>query len=128
MKEKSGAEQIAEIIGLKEERVVVGGEKQVTLRLRPLSLKDYIELTQTDFGTSLEALLHQAHVCAQRGGYEGTKEQLAELIEGDEIIALETAVENLAPLLMARGRQRLGLPVAPVEAPAPEGSSEPSGE
>ena len=127
MAQESGVEQIAEIIGRKTETVMVGGG-EVTLRLRPMRLVDYIELGQQDFATSLESLLYQAHVCAVRGGFEGTKEELAGLIEGDEIIALEQAVETLAPLLMARGRARMGLAPAETDAAADATSRVPTGD
>ena len=102
-------EQLAEVLGIKSHTMKVnGGAAEITLR--PLSLANQVELAKTEFASDVEQTLRALYLSAKRGGFSGTEEQLAEWMEGDEILEAGDALEKLAPLSAREGRRMLGLP------------------
>lgn len=114
-------EQLAEALGLKSYPMNVnGGDTEIVLR--PLSLAAQIELAEGDFTSETQQTARALFLSAKRGGYVGTQAELADLLEGDEILEASEALAKLAPLSAKEGRRILGLPD-----PAVAAGTEPSG-
>ena len=96
----------AEVLGITNEKITIGG---VELTLRPLTGKQQVALAEEQFTCQHAANVAEFHASAMRGGYEGTRDEFAELIEGDDMIRLEEAMKKLHPLLYARAAQRMGI-------------------
>lgn len=109
--DNGNTEELAEAIGLKSVVVVVNGGND-TITLRPLSLKQQIELRRKDLPTQEEYLAAALYEAAKRGGYQGTPDELADMIEGDEILAASEALVSLSPRTAAVGQTAQGVPIA----------------
>jgi len=94
----NGAE---EILGLNFLCVHVG-QPEVEIKLCQLTYRQQISLAKETFDTQLEANLAEYHAAAQRGGYHGSRDDLADLLVGDDHIRLDEAMRKLHPLTYAR--------------------------
>ena len=103
-----------EILGLKFVCLLVGDD-DVEIKLRPLTVKQQLALQHETFLNGTEALLAEAHESARRGGYEGTRDDFAELLVGDDLLEIEEAIKQLNPLAVKRMVEQ-----AKLNAPDPE--------
>jgi hypothetical protein len=98
----SEATAIEDMLGLSSETVLVGPEGDVALTLRRLSIKQQVEIGKMNFDTGSEACLAEVYAAASRGGYQGSKDDLMELLEGDDLLRCEEAMWKLRPLARKR--------------------------
>lgn len=100
----AGQREAAKALGRKQFTMKVGGGSS-ELTFRPLSIGQRVELEQRTFTGENDATMWVLFASAQRGGYPGTIEEFAELLEGDEIIEASEKLGELTPLTTAAGKQ-----------------------
>ena len=95
-------------LGLHSRTVIVGGDARVALVLRPLALRQQRDLANEfrgaddDLGYS-EAVIHAS---AMRGGYGGSREDIGDLLEGDDRLRCEAAMDEMLPFTLEKLRER----------------------
>jgi hypothetical protein len=89
--------EIAEVTGQVEEKLELGG---VALTLRPLNLNDLVEIERMVGDSRLdtiEGLRGELFLCARKGGYAGTVEDLGALLAPQDVLRARLAVAKLYP-------------------------------
>lgn len=104
-----GTEELAEVLGLKQRTMTVNGGRD-TITLRPLSLRQQVEMARQTFDSEQASVLWALHQSATRGGFEGTQDEFGDLLEGDEILLAAEEFAKLSPLSMKAGQAVLNGP------------------
>ena len=99
---------IDNVLGLHSRTVVVGGDAQVALVLRPMSVRQQRDIAN-EFKDSDDLVgysLATIHAGAQRAGYGGTRDDLGDLLEGDDRLRCEAAKDEMLPFTIQKLRER----------------------
>jgi hypothetical protein len=83
-------------------KVKVGGAAQVELAIRPLTIRQGRDINHETFDDVAQQRAAIIHAAAKRGGYQGTPDELEELLEGDDLIRCEDALDSMLPLSRKR--------------------------
>lgn len=113
-------QEVAEILGMKRATLMVSGGT-VEITLRPLTMRQQTEASQQNFATEQTALEWVLYQSAKRGGFEGTQDEFADLLEGDEVLQAAEVYGSLCPLTV----QAVATVMLP---PSPETDSDSSGD
>lgn len=95
-------------LGLHSRTVIVGGPAQVALVLRPLTLRQQRDLGN-EFRAAADDLAYSEaviHASAQRGGFAGDRAAIGELLEGDDRLRCEAAMDEMLPFTLEKLRER----------------------